>query len=132
MFDVRLGPGKFFAGSDDTDIFYRALKAGYRLLYAPNVLVYHNHDRVEVEQACRLEYGYGKGFSAYLLKHALRGDRYAMRMVYWLIAKLPGRWLRNADEPEDLLLRRRAQIRGVLVGLIAAPIVMSASDLNAR
>jgi glycosyltransferase involved in cell wall biosynthesis len=132
MFDVRLGPGKFFAGSDDTDIFYRALKAGYRLLYAPNVLVYHNHDRVEVEQACRLEYGYGKGFSAYLLKHALRGDAYAMRMIYWLLAKLPGKWLRHAGESEDLLRRRRAQIQGIMIGLIAAPIVMFARDLNGQ
>jgi len=125
MFDVRLGPGKFFPGADDADFFYRALKAGYRVLYAPNVLVYHNHDRVRLEQACRLEYGYGKGCSAYLFKHALRGDAYAMKMIYWLVATLPGRWLRHQGEPEDLLRRRRAQIRGILVGLIAAPLIMS-------
>jgi glycosyltransferase involved in cell wall biosynthesis len=132
MFDVRLGPGRFFPGADDADIFYRALKAGYRVLYAPNVLVYHNHDRVEVEQACRLEYGYGKGCSAYLLKHAMRGDPYAMKMVYWLVAMLPHRWLRKESEPDDILRRRRAQIRGILVGLIAAPVVMSTRGLNGQ
>lgn len=132
MFDVRLGPGRFFPASDDTDFFYRALKAGYRILYAPNVLVYHNHDRVVTEQACRLEYGYGKGCSAYMLKHAMRGDAYAMKMVYWLVAKLPEKWQRQEGEPEALLLRRRAQVRGILVGLIAAPIVMSASALNGQ
>ncbi|MCI0337018.1 MAG: glycosyltransferase family 2 protein [Acidobacteria bacterium] len=124
LFDVRLGAGRFFAGGDETDFFYRALKAGYRLLYAPNALVYHNHDRVNLEQACRLEYCYGKGCSAYLLKHALRGDTYAMRMVYWLIARLPGRWFRKDGEPNDILRRRRAQIRGIIFGLIAAPLVM--------
>lgn len=123
LFDLRLGSGSFFLGADDTDMFYRALKAGYRLLYAPNVLVYHNHDRVSVEQACHLAYGYGKSCSAYLLKHALKGDRYAMRMVYWLIYKLPKRWLRENGESPDLLRRRRAQIRGIIVGLIIAPAI---------
>jgi glycosyltransferase involved in cell wall biosynthesis len=132
MFDVRLGPGRFFPGADDADFFYRALKAGYRVLYAPNVLVYHNHDRVDVEQACRLEYGYGKGCSAYLLKHAMRGDAYAMKMVYWLVATLPQRWLRKESETDDILRRRRAQIRGILIGLIAAPVVMSTRGLNGQ
>jgi glycosyltransferase involved in cell wall biosynthesis len=131
-FDVRLGSGKFFSGADDTDFFYRALKAGYRVLYAPNVLVYHNHDRIDVEQACRLEYGYGKGCSAYLLKHALRGDPYAMKMIYWLVATLPHKWRRRESEPDDVLRRRRAQLRGILVGLIAAPIVMSTRGVSGQ
>jgi glycosyltransferase involved in cell wall biosynthesis len=126
-FDVRLGSGRFFAGADDTDFFYRALKAGYRYIYAPNVLVHHDHDRVSLEQACRLQYSYGKGCSAYLLKHALRGDTYAMRMVYWLIYKLPTQWMRRNGESIDLLLRRRAQVRGIIIGLIAAPLVMWSS-----
>lgn len=128
VFDVRLGAGRFFAGADEADFFYRALKVGYRMLYAPNVLVYHDHDRVSVEQACRLEYGYGKGCSAYLLKHALRGDAYAMRMLYWLVYKLPHRWLRKNGEPPDIILRRRAQIRGIVIGLIIAPMVMWARN----
>jgi GT2 family glycosyltransferase len=128
FFDVRLGAGKFFASAEEADLFYRALKAGYKVLYAPNVLVYHNHDRVSVDQACRLEYGYGKGCSAYLLKHAFQGDAYAMRMVYWMISKLPSRYLRRDGEPNDILLRRRAQIRGIVVGLLTAPLVLLAKD----
>lgn len=123
-FDERLGAGRFFAGAEEADIFYRGLKAGFSILYAPNVTVYHDHDRVTVEQACRLEYGYGKGCSAYLVKHAMRGDRYAMKMVYWLIHRLPSRWLaRNAPSP-DILERRRAQVRGILVGLLASPALL--------
>jgi len=123
-FDERLGAGRFFAGAEEADIFYRGLKAGYSILYAPNVTVYHDHDRVTVEQACRLEYGYGKGCSAYLVKHAMRGDRYAMKMVYWLIHRLPSRWLaRNAPSP-DILERRRAQVRGIVIGLLASPALL--------
>lgn len=124
LFDVRLGAGRFFAGADEVELFYRALKVGYRMLYAPNVLVYHDHDRFKVEQACRLEYGYGKGCSAYLIKHALRGDTYAMRRLYWLLLSLPDRWKRKQDEREDIFIRRRSQIRGLVIGLLFAPLVM--------
>lgn len=124
LFDVRLGAGTFFAGGEDIEIFYRALKLGHRLVYAPNVLVYHDHDRKTVAQACRLEYGYGKGYAAYIIKHALAGDRYAQRMLYWLLHELPPRWRRRADDTPTTLLRRRRQIGGTIVGLLTAPLAM--------
>lgn len=125
LFDPRLGAGRFFAGGDETDLFYRALRAGYKLHYVPNVLVYHNHDRVTAEQVCRLSYSYGKGGAAYLIKHALQGDRYAMRMIYWLLLSLPTDWLgRGENDKKELIRRRRANIRGLLMGFLAAPWVM--------
>jgi glycosyltransferase involved in cell wall biosynthesis len=124
LFDVRLGTGRFFEGADDVELIYRGLKAGYRLLYAPNVLVYHNHDRVTPEQACRLEYGYAKSCSAYLVKHSLGGDGYALRMLYWTLCTLPKRWRRKREDSDDAFVRRRWQIKGTLVGLCAAPFVM--------
>ncbi len=124
LFDVRLGPGRFFGGADEAEMIYRGLKAGYRLLYAPNVLVYHDHDRVTLEQACRLEYGYAKSWTAYLIKHSLGGDGYAMRLLYWTVCALPKGWRRRGEESDDLLIRRRRQIKGMLVGLCAAPFVM--------
>jgi glycosyltransferase involved in cell wall biosynthesis len=123
-FDVRLGAGRFFAGAEDIELIYRGLKAGYKLLYAPNVLVYHDHDRVTPEQACRLLYGYAKSSSAYLIKHSLGGDGYAMRMLYWTLRNLPERWRRKQEEPDDAFAQRRWQVKGILVGLCAAPFVM--------
>jgi glycosyltransferase involved in cell wall biosynthesis len=128
LFDVRLGAGRFFAGGEEAEIFYRALKAGHYLLYAPNVLVYHDHDRVTVEQACRLEYGYGKGFAAYLLKHAVRGDKYAAQSFYWSALGLPKRWKRQPGDTAESVARRRAQARGVILGLLTAPWVMGWGD----
>jgi glycosyltransferase involved in cell wall biosynthesis len=124
LFDVRLGAGRFFAGADEVELVYRGLKAGGRMLYAPTVLVYHDHDRLTVEQACRLEYGYAKGLAAYLIKHSLAGDRYAMRMLYWTLLSLPKRWKRGQGEEDDVFRRRRWQIKGTVIGLFAAPFVM--------
>jgi glycosyltransferase involved in cell wall biosynthesis len=123
-FDVRLGSGRFFAGADEAELVYRGLKSGSRLLYAPNVLVYHDHDRLTLGQACRLEYGYAKGCAAYLIKHALGGDGYAMRMLYWTLRSLPKRWRRKAGEDRDTVIRRHWHIGGMLVGLFTAPFVM--------
>ncbi|HKQ75707.1 MAG TPA: glycosyltransferase [Blastocatellia bacterium] len=123
LFDVRLGAGRFFAGADEVELIYRGLKAGLRMLYAPNVLVYHDHDRFTLEQACRLEYGYSKGSAAYLVKHALTGDRYALRMLYWTLRAIPGRW-RRRNETSDVVARRRWQARGILLGFLIAPFVM--------
>lgn len=123
-FDVRLGAGAFLAGAEDIELFYRALKAGYKLVYAPNVMVHHNHDRTTPEQAYRLIYGYGKAYPAYIIKHALRGDPYALRMIYWLLRTLPGRWRKMDDDTPVSLERRRTQIRGTLVGLLTSPFLM--------
>ncbi len=124
LFDLRLGPGRFFGGGDDTELVYRGLKAGYRLLYAPNVLVYHNHDRVTLEQACRLEYSYARSRAAYLIKHSLDGDDYAMRMLYWTLRDLSHLWRRKREMSNDTFIRLRWYVRGILVGSCAAPFVM--------
>lgn len=124
MFDVRLGAGTFFAGGEDIELFYRALKAGYKFVYAPNVSVHHDHDRETPEQACRLIYGYGKANAAYIVKHVLRGDLYAMRMLYWLIRTLPRRWLKQDAGAVNTIPRQRAQVRGTLIGLLTSPWAM--------
>lgn len=124
QFDVRLGAGTFFAGGEDIELFYRALKAGYKFVYAPNVLTYHDHDRETPEQACRLIYGYGKANAAYIIKHVLRGDFYAMRMLYWLIRTLPRRWFKQDAGAVNTIPRQRAQVRGTIIGLLTAPLAM--------
>lgn len=130
LFDVRLGPGKFFAGSDDVEFVYRGLKSGRRLLYAPNVLVYHNHNRVTLEQVCQLEYGYAKSCPAYLIKHSLSGDDFAMRMLYWTFCELPRRGRRQREESEEAFIRHRCYVKGLLVGLCVAPFVMWGSGIR--
>lgn len=124
LFDERLGAGRFFAGGEDTEFVYRALKAGHYMLYAPNVLVYHDHDRVTAAQAEHLEYSYGKSYAAYLFKHILRGDGYAARAFYWSSLGFLKRLERQPDEPEAKWRRRRAHVRGILVGLLTSPWVM--------
>ncbi len=123
-FDTRLGAGAWFAGAEEVDLFYRALRAGYTQRYAPNILVHHDHDRTQIEQVCHMEFSYGKGLSGHLVKHVLCGDGVALRRLVRLVLSQPARWRQHAGEDCEAALRRRAQSRGVLLGLVAAPFAM--------
>jgi glycosyltransferase involved in cell wall biosynthesis len=128
VFDTRIGAGCFHAGGDEAELIYRALKAGFYVLYAPNVVVHHDHGRTTLAQVLRLEYGYGKGLSGFTMKHILRGDREAARILYWSLTGWPRRWWGDPQDSPDLQRRSRAHCHGMLAGLIAAPFVFAFGD----
>jgi GT2 family glycosyltransferase len=82
-FDRRFGPGTPLASADDTDFFYRALRAGIDVVYCPDIVVYHNHGRKTPDQAARLTAGYQIARGAFYAKHALAGDPRIRRALYW-------------------------------------------------
>ena len=121
VFDARLGAGCFHASGEEADVIYRGLQAGFAGLYAPNVLVHHDHGRTTLAEVLRLEYGYGKGLSGFTMKHILRGDREAARILYWSLAGWLRRWRGNPQDSRDLQRRSRAHCHGMLIGLLFAP-----------
>ena len=76
FFDEGLGPGTPAAASEDTDLVYRILKAGYKAIYDPRALIFHRHrsNLRALEQSCYL---YGLGQRSLLLKY-IRNDPYAL------------------------------------------------------
>jgi glycosyltransferase involved in cell wall biosynthesis len=128
FFDARLGAGCYHASGEEADVIYRGLKKGFHVLYAPNVVVHHDHGRTTLAQVLRLEYGYGKGLSGFTMKHILRGDREAARILYWSLAGWPRRWWGDSTDSPDLQRRSRAHCHGMLAGLIAAPLVFAFGD----
>lgn len=123
-FDTRLGAGSFFRGAEDVDFVYRALKVGYKLRYAPNVTAYHNHDRTSHEQACKLEYNYGRGAIAYFLKHIFKGDLHALKFAYWTLRKKYESTVRPPMASPEIAERARAYLRGVADALFPALVKM--------
>lgn len=123
-FDVRLGAGQFFSGAEDVEFFYRSIKAGFKLKYAPNVTVYHNHDRVSHEQACNLEFNYGKGEVAYLMKQIWSGDFYACKVAYWSLYGMIRKAFGLAAVSDEVVARTRAHMRGFIVGFFPALVRM--------
>ncbi len=127
-FDVRLGAGCFHASGEEADVVYRGLLAGFHLLYAPNVVVHHDHGRTTLEQVLRLEYGYGKGLSGFTMKHILRGDRTALRILWWSLEGWLRRWRGKPEDSSDLQRRSRAHCHGILTGLLLAPFYFAFGD----
>ena len=80
LYDVRLGKGGPIPAAEDTDFAYRAFRAGLRLVYSPNCVVYHHHGRRTDAEVDDLWRGYRTGIGALRMKHICAGDR---AMAVW-------------------------------------------------
>ncbi len=82
-FDRRLGVGTPALASEDLDFYYRAHRNGFEVIYAPSILVYHNHGRKTAAAAKALTRAYQIGRGAFYAKHWWAGDRRIRRYAYW-------------------------------------------------
>ena len=87
-FDSRLGAGTRIASAEDTDFIYRVHRNGHKIIYSPDVVVYHNHGRRSDLEVEKLMYGYMVGRGAFYLKHILKRDLIVLKMAYWDISAM--------------------------------------------
>jgi glycosyltransferase involved in cell wall biosynthesis len=82
-FDTRLGAGTPCKAGEDSDYIYRALRSGRRIIYSPDVLIEHAHDRADEASVRAVRSNYLKGRGAFYAKHLLRLDSSVARHAYW-------------------------------------------------
>jgi GT2 family glycosyltransferase len=83
-FDPFLGPGsRLGAVMEDLDFLYRAFRQGLKMLYSPEVRLFHNHGRTSDEQIHSLNHKYVVGRGAFYCKHVCGRDRNVLKMAYW-------------------------------------------------
>ncbi len=75
LFDTRLGAGSRWPSSEDNDLCYRLLEAGYEIEYVPHVRAVHRAWRGP-EALVPLAWAYGRGQGAYWAKHISFEDPY--------------------------------------------------------
>lgn len=80
-FDPLLGPGTKCKAVEDLDIIYRSLKDGFKIVYAPEVIVFHNHGRRTEWDENQTSYAYGLGRGAFYVKNILRFDFHIARIA---------------------------------------------------
>jgi GT2 family glycosyltransferase len=96
-FDERLGAGSPGGAGEDMDLLYRLLRAGARIRYDPQVLVFHERQPLDRRLASRSAYGRGIGACCGLW---LRGrDLHALAVL--------GGWLRMRGGLAANAARRR-------------------------
>lgn len=97
-FDERLGPGTPFPGAEDSDLGYRLLERGVRIVYQPAAVLHHRAWR-PMSELLPLRYGYGVAQGAFYAKHSHPGDLHmAGRFVRDLARRarrFPGRVVRE-------------------------------------
>lgn len=118
--DERLGVGSPGKAAEDMDLFYRLLRAGARIRYEPDALVYHERTSRARRLATRWSYGFGIG--AFCALWIRRGDPYALCVLMnWLgwqsreliVAGQRRRWL----EAHQRLLSLRGTLGGLVYGV---------------
>jgi len=97
VFDERLGPGTGFNGSEDSDLGFRLLEAGYCIRYEPAALMFHRAWRGEADYLpTRWNYGVGRGafYAKYFgspdghMRRRLRRDiqQHLLAALYYLLS----------------------------------------------
>jgi glycosyltransferase involved in cell wall biosynthesis len=83
-FDPDFGPGSNHQLiAEDVDVLYRVCKSGLKLVYSPDLLVYHNHGRRKHANWESVNRHYVRGRGAFYCKHVLRKDGAVLKMAYW-------------------------------------------------
>lgn len=118
-YDERLGTGSSGGAGEDIDYLRRLLRAGARICYEPDVVIYHERQPKDRRLATRLSYGRGVGACCAIWLR--QGDGYALRILahWWLLrtqlmraAVLRGHWAGMYEE----VLVHVGTIRGLVYG----------------
>ena len=109
---------RFTTAAEDNDLCYRWLRAGHRLRYDPELVVWHNDWRTH-EELERLYVAYWRAQGAFYAKHLRRGDLTMLRFIRWdctqALRAIGERLLRGRPRWSDW---RRGLLRGLPIGLI--------------
>ena len=122
-FDPALGNGTPAVGGVDIEVLVRLIINGRRILYEPSAFVWHEH-RPEYQALRRQVFGYGVGFSAYLMKTLSTNPRLIPGLLrrlprglaYTLSSKSAKNQKKGANYPRELTL---AELVGLLYGPLA-------------
>jgi GT2 family glycosyltransferase len=119
-YDERLGAGTPGQAAEDMDYIYRVLRAGGRIRYEPEALIYHERQTRRKRLATRSSYGFGMG--AFCGKWMRRRDLYAARILrrwlHWqgqelLTGARSGDWAGTYEK----YLSLQGTVRGLFYGL---------------
>jgi GT2 family glycosyltransferase len=79
LFDEELGAGARFVSAEDTDLIYRAMRAGWSVVCSNEITVIHHDWRSESDEVA-LHSGYGLGAGAQVARHSAAGDLTMLRL----------------------------------------------------
>ncbi len=119
LFDEDLGGGAPYRAAEDTDMFYRVMKAGWAVVCSDEITVVH-HEWRSVTDERELHRGYGLGAGAQVARHVAAGDRTMIRIAAVETARHVATTARAALFFRPRLVRLQAAfLGGFFRGLVA-------------
>jgi O-antigen biosynthesis protein len=114
-FDTRLGPGTEFPGAEDSDLGFRLLETGHRVVFVPNAVVSHRAWRPAGDYL-PLRWNYGVAQGAFFAKHLPRAGMLGRMLRDWYrrARRFPRRMVREGSRG----LGDPLFIAGNVVGLV--------------
>lgn len=103
--------------AEDNDLCYRWLKAGGRLRYRPDMVVWH-HDWREPADMERTYTTYGRAHGAFYAKHLHQGDLQMLRFLWWNTRDVVGSLLEARRGRERWTDARRGLFPSLPIGLV--------------
>ena len=122
LFDPAFGKGTSIGSAEDIDLLYRALKQGRKIVYSPEVVVYHAHGRNAPASIETLTRDYVRGRGAFYWKFI--SDPRILKMAYWEIRALVKDCLQVQGRPGSLSILRHlvaGALRKCMGDLTASP-----------
>jgi GT2 family glycosyltransferase len=116
-FDVELGPGTAFPGAEDSDLGFRLLEAGRRIVYVPSAVVYHRAWRT-AGAYLPLRWSYGVAQGAFYAKHFRLRDRHMLARFGRNVARRTRRFPRRLWREGSRAFGDPLFILGNLVGAV--------------
>ena len=118
VFDTRFGPGAPFSAAEDTDLVWRAFRAGIPVEYVPDMRVQHFHGRKRKDDIDHLQYLYHFGNGALLAKHR-RGGRLLARHLWWNLRNGMREWVGGQKFNSELSLSHWSLVRPNILGILS-------------
>jgi glycosyltransferase involved in cell wall biosynthesis len=118
-YDLRLGAGSAGYAGEDLDVYHRILRAGHRIRFAPDAVVYHERINEERRMATRWSYAFGLGALCGLLLG--NDDRFGWTILAHWGRRIVSRLVRAAvkldgDRLRQALLSGSGTARGLQYG----------------
>jgi len=117
VFDTLLGKGSRSGSAEDTDFFYRALKKGFKIIYDPEMAVFHAHGRSTPTSTNSVRDDYARGKGAFYCKYILKGDLLILKKAMWEVLSLVRATLQQTGAGGSEYLPTRALCELVLGGV---------------
>lgn len=122
FYDENFGVGSKYRAAEESDYFFRLKRANVKVLYCPELIVYHRRDN---EVSGNKVFNYSYGISAMLMKQVIfdfRRSHFYLAIILWrltasLLRTLQYAFFPRSIESKNKIYRYKYFLKGSIIGI---------------